>query len=176
MASILITILQLRSGEERSDPGLAVRVRRTTSITSLQLRSGGGGGGEKEEAHAGGTADIKSNTSQPGGEQVLEFKLCPSYFERVCGEWQTLKARCERQAGATLPDNILVATLLNRTTGPLQQHLRLNVRTMDSYDTVKDCERCDYCILPIETYYELVGALWCKGGRGKMGPHWKGST
>ena len=123
MASILITILQLRSGEERSDPGLAVRVRRTTSITSLQLRSGGGGGGEKEKAHAGGTADIKSNTSQPGGEQVLELKLCPSYFERVCGEWQTLKARCERQAGATLPDNILVATLLNRATSPVQQHL-----------------------------------------------------
>ena len=69
MASILITILQLRSGEERSDPGLAVRVRRTTSITSLQLRSGGGGGGEKEEAHAGGTADIKSNTSQPVGNK-----------------------------------------------------------------------------------------------------------
>ena len=86
--------------------------------------------------------------------KVLEFRFRPEHFEQDYSEWETLKARYEKQTGAALPDNILVATLLNRTTGPLQQHLRLNVRTMDSYDTVKDGERCDYCILPIETYYE----------------------
>ena len=32
------------------------------------------------------------------------------------------------------PDTILVATLLKKTTGPLQQHLRLNMRTLDTYD------------------------------------------
>ena len=70
--------------------------------------------------------------------KVLEFRFCLEHFEQDYSEWETLKARYEKQTGAALPDNILVAILLNRTTGPLQQHLRLNVRTMDSYDTVRD--------------------------------------
>ena len=34
--------------------------------------------------------------------------------------------------------SILVATLLNNTSGSLQQHLRLNVRTLDTYYTVRN--------------------------------------
>ena len=37
----------------------------------------------------------------------------------------------------TLPDSVLVATLLNKTSGSLQQHLRLNARTLDTYENVK---------------------------------------
>jgi hypothetical protein len=62
----------------------------------------------------------------------LEFRFRPDHFEQVYFELETLKARYERQAGAPLPDNNLVATLLSKTTGALQQHLRLNVRTMDT--------------------------------------------
>ena len=53
-------------------------------------------------------------------------------------EWEALKARYERQAGTALPDSILVATLLNKTSGTLQQHLRLNVRSLDTYETVRN--------------------------------------
>ena len=100
--------------------------------------------------------------------KVLEFSFRPDHFEQdYSSEWETLKARYEKQTGAALPDNILVATLLNRTTGLLQQHLKLNVRTMDSYDTILPVE--------VETLPPMdVGALWRKGGRSKMGPHWKG--
>ena len=55
----------------------------------------------------------------------------------VRSEWETLKNRYGRLTGTTLPDTILVATLLNKTAGPLQQHLRLNVRTLDTYENVK---------------------------------------
>ena len=43
----------------------------------------------------------------------------------------------ERQAGAELPDGVLVATLLNKTSGALQQHLRLNARTLQTYQQTR---------------------------------------
>ena len=70
--------------------------------------------------------------------RVLEFKFRPDHFEQDYSEWETLKARYERQSGSALPDSILVATLLSKTTGALQQHLRLNVRALDTYETVRN--------------------------------------
>ena len=111
--------------------------------------------------------------------KVLEFRFRPDHFEQDYSEWETLKARYEKQTGAALPDNILVATLLNRTAGPLQQHLRLNVRTMDTYDTVRDVITAYYQSRHIRNFRTVdtggpapmdVGALWRKGGRSKMGP------
>ena len=115
--------------------------------------------------------------------KVLEFRFRPDHFEQDYSEWETLKARYEKQTGAALPDNILVATLLNRTAGPLQRHVRLNVRTMDSYDTVRDVIAAYYQSRHITNFRTVdtggpapmdVGALWRKGGLGKMGPQWKG--
>ena len=83
----------------------------------------------------------------------------------------------------TLPDSVLVATLLNKTSGSLQQHLRLNARTLDTYENVKSV---------ILAYYQSrhvtglgtnngpapmdVGAL--TKGKGRVGQyhlgHWKG--
>jgi hypothetical protein len=89
--------------------------------------------------------------------KVLEFRFRPELFGQDYTEWETLKARFEKQTGAALPDSILVASLLNRTAGPLQQHLRLNVRTMGgcdlSYDTVRDVITA---FLPIKTCHEQV--------------------
>ena len=70
--------------------------------------------------------------------RVLEFKFRPDQFEQDYREWETLKARYERQSGTALPDSILVATLLSKTTGALQKHLRLNVRSLDTYETVRN--------------------------------------
>ena len=42
--------------------------------------------------------------------RVLEFKFRPDHFEQDYSEWETLKARYERQSGSALPDSILVAT------------------------------------------------------------------
>ena len=69
--------------------------------------------------------------------RVLGFKFRRDHFEQDYSEWETLKARYERQSGSALPDSILVATVLSKTTGALQQHLRLNVRSLDTYETVR---------------------------------------
>ena len=70
--------------------------------------------------------------------RVLEFKFRNEQFEQDFSEWETLKARYGRQSETALPDSILVATLLNKTSGTLQQHLRLNVRSLETYDTVSN--------------------------------------
>ena len=67
--------------------------------------------------------------------RVLEFKFRPDHFEEDYSEWETLKARYERQSGSALPGSILVAS---KTAGALQQHLRLNVRSLDTYETVRN--------------------------------------
>ena len=49
---------------------------------------------------------------------VLEFRFRLDQFEQSYSEWETLKARYERQLRSALPDSILVATMpnLNKTT------------------------------------------------------------
>ena len=117
--------------------------------------------------------------------RVLEFKFRPDHFEQDYSEWETLKARYERQSRSALPDSILVATLLSKTTGALQQHLRLNVRSLDTYETVRNVITAYYRSRHVTGFRSLsdtgpspmeIGGVWqrkgMKGGRSK-GP-WKG--
>ena len=101
---------------------------------------------------------------------MLEFRFRTEYFEQDYIEWEQLKNRYERQTGAALPDSILVAKLLNKTSGSLQQHLRLNVRTLDTYDTVRNVI-LDYYqsrhVVKSDTPTPMdIGAMW-KKGKGK---------
>ena len=73
--------------------------------------------------------------------QLLDFKFNPATFEQDFNVWETIKTRYERQSGVPLPDGVLVATLLNKTTGALQQHLRLNARTLQTYAQVREVIR-----------------------------------
>ena len=70
--------------------------------------------------------------------QLLDFRFNPATFEQDFNTWETLKVKYERQTGAELPDGVLVATLLNKTSGALQQHLRLNARTLQTYQQTRD--------------------------------------
>ena len=91
-----------------------------------------------------------------------------------------LKTRYERQTQTQLPDSKMVATFLYKTTGPLQQHLRLNVRTLDMYDTVRRVIMEYYQSRHVTNVSKTangpapteIGAMWRKGkgrkGRGKM--------
>ena len=106
--------------------------------------------------------------------KVLEFVFRTEHFEQDYTEWEQLKNRYERQTGTALPDSILVATLLNKTSGSLQQHLRLNVRTLDTYDTVRNVI-LDYYqsrhVVKSDTQTPMdIGAMWKKGkGKGRVG-------
>ena len=70
--------------------------------------------------------------------QLLDFLFSPATFEHDFTAWETLKVKYERQTGTELPDDVLVATLLNKTSGALQQHLRLNARTLQTYQQTRD--------------------------------------
>ena len=58
--------------------------------------------------------------------QIWDFKFDSNTSEHDFNIWETIKARYESQTGQAIPDSMLVATLLNKTTGPLQQRLRPN--------------------------------------------------
>ena len=66
--------------------------------------------------------------------KILEFKLHSNTFEQDLNTWESIKARYESQTGQAIPNSILVATLLNKTTGPLQQHLGLNASALLTYE------------------------------------------
>lgn len=70
--------------------------------------------------------------------QILDFKFSPQTFEQDFNTWETIKIRYETQTGQAIPDSILVATLLNKTSGPLQQHLRLNAPALATYDQTRN--------------------------------------
>ena len=69
--------------------------------------------------------------------QLLDFKFNPQTFEQDLLTWETIKVKYEKQTGAALPDSVLVATLLNKTSGALQTHLRLNARTLTTYEEIR---------------------------------------
>ena len=98
--------------------------------------------------------------------RVLEFKFRPDHFEPDYSEWETLKARYERQSGTALPDTKLVATL----------HLRLNVRSLDMYETVRNVITAYYQSRHATGFRSLsdngpapmdVGAMWQRKGKGR---------
>ena len=70
--------------------------------------------------------------------QLLDFKFNPAAFEQDLNVWETIKTRYERQSGQPLPDGVLVATLPKKTTGALQQRLRLNARTLQTDAQVRE--------------------------------------
>ena len=69
--------------------------------------------------------------------QLLDFKFNPQTFEQDFNTWETIKVKYEKQTGTALPDSVLVATLLNKTSGALQTRLRLNARTLTTYEEIR---------------------------------------
>ena len=67
-----------------------------------------------------------------------------------------------RQTATELPDSILVATLLNKTSGQLQQHLQLNAQTLDAYEAVRQV---------IKDYSQLRHVV--KGNNSGVTGHWR---
>ena len=68
--------------------------------------------------------------------QPLDFRFNPQTSEDF-NTWETIKVKYERQTGTALPDSVLVATLLKKTSGGLQTHLRLNARTLTTYEQIR---------------------------------------
>ncbi|CAE7254846.1 RE2 [Symbiodinium natans] len=93
--------------------------------------------------------------------QLLDFRFGSHTFEQDFNTWETIKTKYERQTGADLPDSVLVATLLNKTSGALQQHLRLNARTLTTYEDIK---------ATIVEYYQSRHLIMSNSSSSNQGP------
>ena len=117
--------------------------------------------------------------------RILEWKFNTQTFEQDFNAWETVKAKYEQQTGTPIPDSVLVATLMNKTSGALQQHLRLNAATINTYEQMRNTlvqyfrsrrilTSSDSGLAPMD-----IGALKSKGyfkgkskGKGKGFGHW----
>ena len=117
--------------------------------------------------------------------KILEWKFNTQTFEQDFNAWETVKAKYEQQTGTPIPDSVLVATLMNKTSGALQQHLRLNAATINTYEQMRNTlvqyfrsrhilTSSDSGLAPMD-----IGALKGKGyfkgkskGKGKGFGHW----
>ena len=117
--------------------------------------------------------------------KILEWKFNTQTFEQDFNAWETVKAKYEQQTGTPIPDSVLVATLMNKTSGALQQHLRWNAATINTYDQMRNTlvqyfrsrhilTSSDSGLAPMD-----IGALKGKGyfkgkskGKGKGFGHW----
>ena len=117
--------------------------------------------------------------------QLLDFKFNPQTFEQDFNSWETIKVKYEKQTGTALPDSVLVATLLNQTSGALQTHLRLNARTLTTYEeirtTILEYHQSRHILTGASSSSNLgpapmdIGGLKGKKGFGKGGfSHFKG--
>ena len=126
---------------------------------------------------------VRQNLDSNGFEtQLLDSKLSPATFESDFNTWETIQNRYEQQVGTPLPDGVLVAPLLNKTTGALQQHLRPNARTLQTRDTIVEHFRSKQLILGANSSSSNgpapmdVGAVTGKGRKGQEKEKEKGTT
>ena len=111
----------------------------------------------------------------PGARQFrqpLDVKFNPATFKQDLHVWETIKARYERQSVQPLPNGVLVATLLNKTTGVLEQHLILNPRTLQTYAQILEYHRSRFLMNPAAQTNFSGWSLgydghWCPRGRKK---------
>ena len=70
--------------------------------------------------------------------QVLDWNFNTQTLEQDFNAWETVKVRYETLTGTSLPDGALIATLLNKTSGSLQQHLRLNSTSIRMFAQMRE--------------------------------------
>lgn len=64
---------------------------------------------------------------------ILAFSF-GSNWESDFDRWEALKQKYEISTASTLPDSVLIALLLSKTSGSLQEHLRLQLSSLDTYE------------------------------------------
>ena len=62
--------------------------------------------------------------------EIIAFRLRGDHLESDLSDFIILKNRHEKTTGVPLDDDLLITLTMQKTTGPLQQHLRLNVRNI----------------------------------------------
>ena len=65
--------------------------------------------------------------------EIIAFRLRHDYLESDLSDFIMLKNRHEKTTGMPLDNDLLITLIMQKTTGLLQQHLRLNVRKISTF-------------------------------------------
>ena len=65
--------------------------------------------------------------------EIIAFRLRQDHLESDLSDFIILKNRHEKTTGVPLDNDLLITLIMQKTTGPLQQHLRLNVRNINTF-------------------------------------------
>ena len=65
--------------------------------------------------------------------EIIAFRLRSDHLESDLSDFIILKNRHEKTTGVPLDNDLLITLIMQKTTGPLQQHLRLNVRNITTF-------------------------------------------
>ena len=65
--------------------------------------------------------------------EIIDFRLRQDHLESDLSDFNILKNRHETTTGVPLDNDLLITLIMQKTTGPLQQHLRLNVRNITTF-------------------------------------------
>ena len=65
---------------------------------------------------------------------IMTYNFNMQDFEKDFDKWENLKKKYEKATKTSLPDSVLIALLLGKTTGPLLTHLRLNLASLKTYE------------------------------------------
>ena len=66
--------------------------------------------------------------------EIIGFRLRSDHLESDLSEFIILKNRHEKTTGRPIDNDLLVTLLMQKTVGPLLQHLRLNVRNINTFN------------------------------------------
>ena len=114
--------------------------------------------------------------------RIIDHKLRDSQFETDLQEFMALKNKHEKATGKKLDDDLLVTLMMAKTSGPLQQHLRLNVDPATTFNQVLQTIRVWYTSRhitgwrgsiasngPAPMEVDQIGAIGSRGKRGRKG-------
>ena len=65
--------------------------------------------------------------------EIIAFRLRSDHLESDLSDFLILKNRHEKTTGVPLDNDLLITLIMQKTIGPLQQHLRLNVRNITTF-------------------------------------------
>ena len=66
--------------------------------------------------------------------EIIAFRLRHDHLESDLSDFIMLKNRHEKTTGVPLDSDLLITLIMQKTTGPSQQHLRLNVRNISRFN------------------------------------------
>ena len=110
--------------------------------------------------------------------EIIAFRLRHDHLESDLSDFIILKNRHEKTTGVPLDNDLLITLIMQKTTGPLQQHLRLNVRNITTFtealEIVYSYIKSRHLVMPGSNKNDGpvdmdIGAMWKGRGKGRKG-------